>query len=604
MKLKKHRQELNVIDKMFEKNVPGVIATLIVWAFIHFSFQYHFFLKEQIALFAFDSHHITSYFGKPAFFARFLGDFFSQFFYLRGMAAIIVSVSFLLIFLLTKKVIQIFSGKPLSGFYAVFPPVFVVLLIFNVNSDLSFLMSCLLALLLSWGYFLLPLKWWRPILPIMLYPALYVALGGVVILIGLLILLYEWKPLSDDKITGFQLNKERNILSFLGVIFSAVVPLLFRQHYTVSVCQAYLFPFQHELVSLVWIIVPFISLILSVLLSTLNKTFENRALQLSIALVFIAIISLDFHSNVNLRLEKLLALDSEWYFGNIDKMYKFAECYDYKSSVGAYYSNLAHSERGELAEKFFDVNQTGPKGLILPVRNKGSYLPIIFSNEVYFHIGDVNASQHSALLGMIFAPNNYSSRLLRRLVQINIINGEYKVAEKYLRILETTLFHKKWAKRLLEVLDDESRISQISWVKEKRPLVPSNENLRRPNDHIKALKLLLEKNSKNQKALHYKLCYHLLSKEVEKFANTFFENKDVLLRRRIPRIYQEALVIYHVNNPDLEIWSEIPVEPATIRKFADYNEQFERYKGEGSKLKAKFEETYWFYYHYADAEED
>jgi hypothetical protein len=63
-------------------------------------------------------------------------------------------------------------------------------------------------------------------------------------------------------------------------------------------------------------------------------------------------------------------------------------------------------------------------------------------------------------------------------------------------------------------------------------------------------------------------------------------------------------VIYHVNNPDLEIWSEIPVEPATIRKFADYNEQFERYKGEGSKLKAKFEETYWFYYHYADAEED
>ncbi|WP_026055365.1 DUF6057 family protein [Anaerophaga thermohalophila] len=379
MKLKKHRQELNVIDKMFEKNVPGVIATLIVWAFIHFSFQYHFFLKEQIALFAFDSHHITSYFGKPAFFARFLGDFFSQFFYLRGMAAIIVSVSFLLIFLLTKKVIQIFSGKPLSGFYAVFPPVFVLLLIFNVNSDLSFLMSYLLALLLLWGYFLLPLKWWRPVLPIILYPALYVTLGGVVILIGFLVLLYEWKPLSEDKITGFQLNKGRKILSFLGVIFSAVVPLLFRQYYTISVFQAYFFPFQNELISLFWIIIPFISLILSILLFALNKTFKNRALQLFIASVFIAIISFGFHSNVNLRIEKLLALDSEWYFGNIDKMYEFAEYYDYKSSVGAYYCNLAHSARGELAEKFFSINQTGPKGLILPVSNKGSYLPIIFS---------------------------------------------------------------------------------------------------------------------------------------------------------------------------------------------------------------------------------
>jgi len=187
MKLKKNRKELNVIDKMFEKSVPGLVATLIVWAFVHFSFQYHFFFKEQIALFCFNSQHITSYFGKPAFFARLLGDFFTQFFYLRGLAAIIVSVNFLLIFLLTKKVIQIFSGKPLSGFYAVFPPVFVVLLIFNVNSDLSFLMSCLLALLLLWGYFLLPLKWWRPVLPIILYPALYVTLGGVVILIGFLV---------------------------------------------------------------------------------------------------------------------------------------------------------------------------------------------------------------------------------------------------------------------------------------------------------------------------------------------------------------------------------------------------------------------------------
>ena len=91
--------------------------------------------------------------------------------------------------------------------------------------------------------------------------------------------------------------------------------------------------------------------------------------------------------------------------------------------------------------------------------DKGSYLPIIFSNEVYFFLGDTNASQHRALIAMIFSPNHYSSRLLRRLVQINIINGEYKVAEKYLKILSKTLFHKKWAYNLLCMLNDEEKIS-------------------------------------------------------------------------------------------------------------------------------------------------
>ena len=100
---------------------------------------------------------------------------------------------------------------------------------------------------------------------------------------------------------------------------------------------------------------------------------------------------------------------------------------------------------------------------------------------------------------------------------------------------------------------------------EKRLKVPTKDDLRQTNDCVKAFELLLERNPENLNALHYKLCYHLLGKEVEVFANAFFDYREILLRGRIPKLYQEALVIYYINKPELGIWSQIPVEPNILK---------------------------------------
>ena len=70
-------------------------------------------------------------------------------------------------------------------------------------------------------------------------------------------------------------------------------------------------------------------------------------------------------------------------------------------------------------------------------------------SEVCLPIGLVNISQRSAFEAMETIPNyNKSARALHRLVETNIITGQYDVAQKYIAILEETTFYRGWAQKM------------------------------------------------------------------------------------------------------------------------------------------------------------
>ena len=56
-------------------------------------------------------------------------------------------------------------------------------------------------------------------------------------------------------------------------------------------------------------------------------------------------------------------------------------------------------------------------------------------------------AEHCAMLSMIFSPRNSGSRMIKRLAEINLVNGDDEAALKYLRILDKTLLHKSWAEK-------------------------------------------------------------------------------------------------------------------------------------------------------------
>ena len=128
---------------------------------------------------------------------------------------------------------------------------------------------------------------------------------------------------------------------------------------------------------------------------------------------------------------------------------------DLPMSVGA--TNLALAMTNQLGERAFDFYQRSSEGL-LP-KFERNYATSQLNGEIYFHLGLVNTAQRFAFEAMEAIPNyNKSARVVKRLAETNLINGEYEVARKYLQMLEKTIFYRPWAKRTMAMLGDEKQI--------------------------------------------------------------------------------------------------------------------------------------------------
>lgn len=80
-------------------------------------------------------------------------------------------------------------------------------------------------------------------------------------------------------------------------------------------------------------------------------------------------------------------------------------------------------------------------------------------SDIYLQLGLVNMSQRAAFEAMEAIPNyGKSGRSLQRLVETNIITGNYEVARKYLSILDETLFYRKWVKKMRPLVDNPQQI--------------------------------------------------------------------------------------------------------------------------------------------------
>ena len=82
-------------------------------------------------------------------------------------------------------------------------------------------------------------------------------------------------------------------------------------------------------------------------------------------------------------------------------------------------------------------------------------------SDIYLQLGLVNMSQRAAFEAMEAIPNyGKSGRSLQRLVETNMITGNNEVAQKYLSILDETLFYRKWVKKIRPFVEDTEQIQK------------------------------------------------------------------------------------------------------------------------------------------------
>lgn len=196
---------------------------------------------------------------------------------------------------------------------------------------------------------------------------------------------------------------------------------------------------------------------------------------------------------------------------------RYSDAHDPDLPLSVSATNLAAAMAGQLDTRAFNYRQHGSEGLIPPFVKET--LSSWNTGEIFFQLGLVNSAQRFYFEGMEAIPNySKSSRAVRRLAETAIIRGNYILAEKYLRLLENTLFYKKWAQRNLELIRNPKNVESHPLYGTLRKRMINEDYLFSEGELDKTLGQLFLKDPGNNPAKQYLIVYPLLQRDLNKFA--------------------------------------------------------------------------------------
>ena len=203
--------------------------------------------------------------------------------------------------------------------------------------------------------------------------------------------------------------------------------------------------------------------------------------------------------------------------------------------------NLALSQKGMLADRLFEFYQNGSEGLF-PTFTRDMISPVSTA-EIFFRLGMVNDAERYMFEAQEAIPNyRKSARLTRRIIECEIINGNYQVAAKLLRRLQKTLFYSNWANQTMALLGNEKAINQHPiYGKLRKYREKKQDFLFSDREMDQMLGLLFLNDNHNRMAYEYLMCYELLQRDLEKFVQYYPLGRFVGYDH-IPRSFQEILI--------------------------------------------------------------
>lgn len=277
--------------------------------------------------------------------------------------------------------------------------------------------------------------------------------------------------------------------------------------------------------------------------------------------------------------------------GNWDKVGSLTEG-SRTSELYAYYHNLAMAMQGHLADSLMYYYQPFERGLFLPVNETAGQLRIAASSEVWFRLGEMTMAEHSAMLGQIFSANHFGTPYLKRLAEINLVNGQDEAARKYLRLLSKDPGCENWVSERIPGNESKAVKEQLAFL---RTLTPKSDMVHSPSDYRGILRNLLASNPDNALARQYLLCLDILTKNLEHFIEDYDPSRDD------SRLYDEAVLIFLAQRGAMtqENISHFDIPYAVLQDFSDYNNMVGMHRGAMEPMQDKYGKTYWFFYQYA-----
>lgn len=578
------------MKKIQIENSISLAFGAVVYLFFTIWYPFHFHYQEQYQLFLLTSDYFSDFAAIPGGLSDYIGGFITQFYFYTSIGALILAILLVALQLLVRFIAKLISKGHVNLALTFIPSIMYWSLLCNENYLPGGMVALILMVLFIAVSINIKSKTINLIFALASVPILYWMAGGMVffyVLFQLIILLYsEKKQKTALALFAVQLIVAIS-LPFIAKAILVQYPLI--KFWTGVNIYSFpnTIPFYVIGIALTAILTPFATSYL-----TTYKKF-TKAIVIASWLLIIIGCGILVHTNSDFDKEEVMAYDFYTRMRKWDKIIQMADKKAPTSPLSVSCLNLALAQKGMLADHMFEYYQNGIGGL-LPDFKKDFTIPMV-TGEIYYHLGFINTAQRYTFEAMEALPlYQKSARTMKRLAETNLINNNIPLARKYLKLLQKTLFYKKWANAVSNALEDPSILMQHPEYGRLMAQKIDNDFFFSENEKDMMLGQLFTADTKNRMAFEYLMAYCLLNKDLNHFMQ-YLNLGQKLNYKTLPRSYQEGFIYSWKMTPN-NTAQPMPgfISNNLVQKADVFLAQANQANG-ADILKKDYGNTYWYY---------
>lgn len=272
------------------------------------------------------------------------------------------------------------------------------------------------------------------------------------------------------------------------------------------------------------------------------------------------------------------------------------------------FKNIALFNTHEIGSSMYDYDDLGM--VPTPSDSLQIHTVNICAPIIYLHHGITNFAYHWCM--EVQVEYGFNIAQLKIMVLSALVNGEGKLAEKYLKILSHTMFYKEWAEHYLPLARNPKLIGNY----------PELANIRELNSYTRSytandegicenfIQRIFVNSDKNDSKYFQEvaLVYCIRFKDIKKFWPRYVLYLQMHKGEKIPEIYQQAAYMFMdlepQSAPDAKTYG-IEFDQTVIDKYNRFDQQTQTLLRSGlgeeaiaRQTKAEFGNTFWWVYYF------
>lgn len=579
------------------ENISGYGIHICIFLLFALSFGYLqwfgsgvFFHQENKSLFIYSFDYLSRFISKPGGLLVYAGNFLTQGYFSTLFGSLINSILLILLFLVLRSVLNRFL---ITDSIRLFLTILIPLELLICQADYNYYIFHTLGFLTVALWFLASVsakgKAVR-IIMFLLFPLFYYITGTFALIFpGIYFIYYglfeNWKeryayPLGQLAVVILTL------VLFYKVLFLQPLKTILGYPLIINDYSIYTIPL--IIAASLFVIYPLFIKISDILR---YKRIEIYLVPVTILTFFPAtVLFLSWQNNP--VLEGIMKTERMFINRQTGRVISHVEKYPSPNIIEQFYYNLALSERDQLcARMFFSRQSSGPMSLSL----EGNREHASRTMHYYYTIGLINEARHLAFEQ--FVQNGYAPGNIKMLIRTELINCNFKVAERYLNVLKKTMRYRSWADKYEKYLFNPELIKADPELGEKIKLMPQTDFFIVTNETMN-INQFIKSNPSNKKAFEYKMARLLLEKDLIAVEQEI-KNMKSIGYTSLPRHIDEAVVAFRAFSESVPDLGGLSSDPETGKRFVRYAQVVNDLKGNKSLIETEMKKTekntFWYY---------